>query len=88
MLNVPFMLVYLVMIQKLNPSRALCRLLFCRRRRAPKFILELNGLRKAKSLLASVKNSFDSLFDASGVEKTSQSDIENNLTNFYKDLFP
>ena len=35
-----------------------------------------------------VKNSFDSLFDASGVEKTSQSDIENNLTNFYKDLFP
>ena len=33
------------------------------------------------------KNSFVSLFDAFGAEKTSQSDIENILTAFYKNLF-
>ncbi len=33
------------------------------------------------------KNSFDSLFDNNGVEKSSQSDIENILTAFYNDLF-
>ena len=34
-----------------------------------------------------VKNSFNSLFDASDVEKTSQSDIEKILVTFYKTLF-
>ena len=33
------------------------------------------------------KNSFDSLLDVDGIEKTSQTDIENILTTFYKDLF-
>lgn len=33
------------------------------------------------------KNSFDSPFDVDGVKKTSQTDIENILTAFYKDLF-
>lgn len=33
------------------------------------------------------KNSFDSLLDADGIEKTSQSDITKILTAFYKDLF-
>ena len=33
------------------------------------------------------KNSFDSLFDASGIERTSQSDMEIILSTFYKDLF-
>lgn len=32
-------------------------------------------------------NSFDSLLDANGIEKTEQSDIEAILTNFYQDLF-
>ena len=32
-------------------------------------------------------NTFESLFDANGVVKTSQKDLENNLVSFYKDLF-
>ena len=34
-----------------------------------------------------VKNSFDSLFDASGVERSSQLDIENVLAELFKTLF-
>ena len=33
------------------------------------------------------KNSFISLFDTNGVEKSTQSDLENILTSFYTDLF-
>ena len=34
------------------------------------------------------KNSFDSVLDSNGVEKTSQSDIEKVFVNFYRDLLP
>ena len=33
------------------------------------------------------KNSFTSLFDANGIEKSTQSDIENILVDFYQSLF-
>ena len=33
------------------------------------------------------KNSFESLFDENGFEKSSSSDIESILVNFYRDLY-
>ena len=82
------MLVYLMMIQRLNPLSALFRLAKIRSRaqwaeegeKPTRFFFRLENK-------CTIKNFFDSLFYAAGVEKTSQMDIENILTTFYKDLF-
>ena len=83
------------MILRLSLYKTPFRLLFCKRRRAPKSALDLNGSRKAKNpraIFFDLKISeplkiLVSLFDANSVEKSAHSDFDKILSSFYTDWF-